>query len=120
MLCVENVWIFPRDPHQYTRSQQQQRNQKQPQHDQQQPDHHYRRPINPEIAAKQELAEIRHAGLRHAAGDSHTYLSIYTQWEHAEYAISWCEEHYINSRAMRQAKKIRYVIAIDQACFKYI
>jgi len=41
------------------------------------------------------------------AGDHVTYVKAYEEWCNARYSQEWCFEHFINARAMRQARDIR-------------
>lgn len=55
-----------------------------------------------------EVIENQHSILRHPSGDHLTYLNIMNNWENiGRCSKSWCEENFINFRAMSTAKKIR-------------
>jgi len=64
------------------------------------------------LSAEEERCEIAYAGLRHEYGDLLTYWNVFSQWEIARYSFDWCEQHFINYRSMKMARKIRYATII--------
>lgn len=39
--------------------------------------------------------------------DHLTLLNVYQQWKRSGYSVSWCNEHYVHSKAMRKAREVR-------------
>ena len=56
---------------------------------------------------KADEADERRMRLQRSDGDHMTYLSIYTLWEESKYSKSWCEQNFLNHRALRSAKDVR-------------
>ncbi|KXX75249.1 Pre-mRNA-splicing factor ATP-dependent RNA helicase prp22 [Madurella mycetomatis] len=56
---------------------------------------------------KQVQADQKKAKFHDPHGDHLTLLNVYNSWKQSGYSSSWCFEHFILARSMRQAKDVR-------------
>jgi len=78
-----------------------------------------------DLERKKMFEEIK---MKMTDGDSDhlTLLNVYTEWRHRNYSESWCKDHFVQYRALRQTQNIKeqileYVDKIDFAeCEKYL
>lgn len=56
---------------------------------------------------KQSQADEKKAKFHDPSGDHLTLLNVYNAWKQSGYATSWCFEHFVLARSMRQAKDVR-------------
>ena len=60
---------------------------------------------------KQAQADQKKAKFHDPHGDHLTLLNVYNAWKQSGYSNSWCFEHFVLARAMKQAKDVREQLA---------
>ena len=56
---------------------------------------------------KQQLADKKISRFNREEGDHLTLLNIYENWVENEYSTTWCQDNFLNPRALKRAKDIR-------------
>ena len=56
---------------------------------------------------KQQIADKKISRFNREEGDHLTLLNIYENWAENDYSISWCQDNFLNPRALKRAKDIR-------------
>lgn len=56
---------------------------------------------------KQSQADLKKSKFHSTQGDHITLLNVYTAWTQNDYSRRWCEENYIQDRAMKKAREVR-------------
>lgn len=60
---------------------------------------------------KQTLADDKKKKFNQPEGDHLTLLVVYNAWKQANYSKSWCQDNFINARALKRAQDIRNQLA---------
>lgn len=56
---------------------------------------------------RQQQADERKRRFHRSEGDHLTLLQVYESWRRGSYSKAWCQEHFVNARAMTRARDIR-------------